>query len=390
LPTVLHIHARYRERGGEDSVVAAERELLASNGYQVVTLSRENAVNSLHAAAQLASYAWNPFSTRAILDAAKAVRPNIAHVHNTWYAVSPNVLSALKRTGIPTVVTVHNYRLMCANAQLLRNGAPCELCISGSPWQGLRHRCYRGSFAASGAAAFGIQFHRLARSWQSGVDRFIALTEFSRKRLIAAGLPAAAVVVHPNFVSDPGPRPDSPARSKRVLYVGRLSPEKGLPALIRAWRDAGPAGLELALAGDGPQRAALIEIASGVDSIRFLGPLARPEIESLLLRSRALVYPSSTYEGQPLAVLEAFSAGVPVIGTAHGGLGETVAALGNQWLLSGADPSTWGRAFASVADDELVDAGGNAARRVFEDKHSPSVAQHRLARLYADLQSRNR
>lgn len=380
MPRILQIHTRYREQGGEDMVADAERRLLEASGHEVVTIRRNNSDSSLRAAAQLASYTWNPISAATIMKVAKETQPDIAHFHNTWFAVSPAVLRSLKRAGIPTVVTIHNYRLMCANALLLRNNGPCELCVGVVPWRAVRYRCYRDSRAASITAALGIQVHRSLGTWRRCVDQFLVPTEFLRVRLIAAGLPGQRIAVQPNFVADPGPRTNPPSASKRVVYVGRLSNEKGLAVALDAWKRAAPKGLKLVIAGDGPQRGELMQDAD--DSVSFLGRLSRHEVSDLLLTSRAMLVPSLCYEGQPLGVLEAFAAGVPVLGAATGGLGETIAPLGETWKVTAGSIDAWSDALAKLVDDTLIEAGSSAARHLFEARHSTLIAGQNLSTAY--------
>lgn len=377
---ILQIHTRYREPGGEDVVADAERRLLEASGHEVVTVRCNSSDSSWRAAVQLASYAWNPISAATIMKVAKETQPDIAHFHNTWFAVSPTVLRSLKRAGIPTVVTIHNYRLMCANAQLMRNGAPCELCVGVVPWRAVQYRCYRDSSAASMAAGLGVQVHRSLGTWKRGVDQFLAPTEFLRERLIAAGLPEERIVVHPNFVADPGPRAEPPSASRRVVYVGRLSDEKGLAVALEAWRRASLRGLEFAIVGDGPQREDLVRNAD--DSVSFLGRLSQHEVHELLLTSRAMVSPSLWYEVHPLAVLEAFAAGVPVLGSAIGGLGEAIAPLGSQWGVVPGSIDAWTSALTCLVDDAIVEAGSTTARHLFETRYSTSIARRNLGVVY--------
>jgi glycosyltransferase involved in cell wall biosynthesis len=380
---ILQIHTRYRESGGEDAVADAERRLLEDAGHEVIGVRRDNSASGPRAAAQLAGYTWNPLSTSAIMSVVDQTQPDIAHIHNTWFAVSPTVLRSLKKAGIPTVVTIHNYRLMCANAKLLRNGVPCELCVGSNPWPGVRYRCYRNNLAASTAAAFAIQAHRSLHTWRDNVDQFIALTDFSRERLIAAGLPAERIAVQPNFVADPGPRRSPPSASRTVAYIGRLSSEKGMHIALNAWIEAAPRGLELAIAGDGPERKKLEGLADS--SVAFLGHLSRKEVDELLFTSRVALFPSLTYEGQPLGVLEAFAAGTPVLGSASGGLGETIAPLGAAWSVPAGDVGSWAEALSRITDEQFVNAGGVAARRAYDEQHTCDLALERRESTYERL-----
>jgi glycosyltransferase involved in cell wall biosynthesis len=379
---VLQLHTRYRQTGGEDGVADAEADLLRGAGHDVVAIRRQNSSTSLKAAGQLATYPWNPVSNRRLMRLVQRIRPDVVHFHNTWFATSPGFLPALRRSGIPTVVTIHNYRLSCVNAELLRDGRPCELCVGKTPWRGVRFRCYHDSVGQSAVAAIGIGAHRALGTWRDGVDRFIALTEFSRGRLIASGLSAERVVVRANFVTDPGSRPAPPSASQRLLFVGRLSAEKGLEVALRAWNQARPPGLEFIVAGDGPARPELEALAG--PGVHFLGRVPRAEVDALLLSARAVLFPSIWFESQPLGVLEAFAAGAPVLASAIGGLGETTAPLGAEWQVRSGDVDAWAAALARLSDPAAVDPGGAPARATFEKHHTATQARLLLEQTYRE------
>ena len=194
----------------------------------------------------------NPTLGPGVRGAIVAFRPDVAHLHNTWYAMSPSVVEELRRAQVPVVMTVHNYRLACLGSYFLRDGRPCEDCLGRSPWAGVQHRCYHDSVLASTAAAATLIYNR-RRGTGRGVALFLAPTAFVRDRLVAGGLPAARVRVKPHFVVDPGPRADPPSRSRTVLYVGRLSPDKGTRP-VDAWSALRTSDLELVCVGDGPLR----------------------------------------------------------------------------------------------------------------------------------------
>lgn len=387
---VLQLHTRYRQPGGEDAVVAAEAAMLRAAGHEVQALTAQNPSGARAGLGALALSSWNPAARRSAERVARDLRPDVAHVHNTWYAMSPSVLAGLSAAGVPVVTTLHNYRLACANALLYRDGAPCTDCVGASPWQGVRHRCYRGSVLQSAAAASNIALHGAAGTWAAHVRVFLALTEFARATFVAAGLPSSAILVRPNATADPGPRSTPPSASRTVLWVGRLVPEKGVDILLEAWRHrAHPPDLdgdvnrelELVIVGDGPQRGALERAAP--PRVRLIGAQPPERVRDLLLAARALVFPSRWYEGQPMAVLEAFAAGVPVLAADLGGLAETVAPVGRRWLLPPGDAAAWARGLALLADGAEVDAAGARARRVYEQRHTPRGAVASLEHAYA-------
>ena len=385
---VLQLHTEHRFGGGEDVVVDIEANLLREGGHDVEQVVARNPSTAPKAAATFASAPWNQAQARRILRAIKAFEPDVAHLHNTWFAMSPAVITALKRAGIPVVVTLHNYRLLCANGYLFRDGAPCEDCVAASPWQAVQHACYRDSRPLSVVAAGTIALHNRLGTYDD-VDLFIALTEFQKDLLVRGGLPSDRVVVKPNSVGDPGPRAIAPSASKTVLYVGRLSEEKGGVPLVETWSVAPPAGLELAIVGDGPLRSRL-EAEATASTVRLRGFQTRDRILSMMLESRALVVPSKWYEGLPLAVLEAFSAGLPVLASNLGGLGETVGALGEPYLVDMTDAaSAWRSALSQLGDSTSLDEASVRARRIYQEKYTPSQNLAALTEAYSAAMARS-
>ncbi len=377
---ILQIHNRYREPGGEDTVVAAEAELLRSAGHEVFQFQVENPNGNFRAAGALAIAPWNPFAARRVKHVAESFRPDVAHVHNTWYSLSPSVVSALKAAGIPVVMTLHNYRLTCANGQLLRDGKPCDLCVGSNPLPGVRYRCYRDSSLASISAVASIALHRRRRTWTGSVDRFVAMTGFGKSLFAAAGLPSDRIVVKPHFVSDPGPRPSPPSTSNTVLYAGRLSGEKGIDVLIDAWEMARPRGLELVLLGDGPLRSRLA--AREVDGVSILGGVTVESVRRRMHEARTLVFPSIWYETFGLVIVEALSSGTPTVVSDLGGMPELVSSLGPSWLVAPASVPGWATALAGLADDALVDSAGEAARSTYQQRYTPERGLQLLEDLY--------
>jgi len=293
---------------------------------------------------------------------------------------------ALQQAGIPVVMTLHNYRLLCANAILFRDGEPCELCVGSPPWNGVRHRCYRGSAVASLAAAVALAVNRPSGTWQRHVDLFLGLTEFARELLIRGGLPEDRVVVKPNSVADPGPRANPPSASRSVLYVGRLSEDKGVLQLLDAWQRASVEGLELVVVGDGPLRQQIEGRATA--GVRVVGRLASPQVAELMLAARALAFPSLLYEGQPMVVLEALAAGLPVLASNHGGTGATLRGMGPEWLVEAGDRAAWQLGLARLRDGSALDEAGRRARAMYEEAFTPERSLAGLETAYRHAAAR--
>ena len=377
---ILQVHTRYRQPGGEDVVADAEAAVLQRAGHDVITFDARNPHGAFAAAASLALSPWNPAAARALREAVRRLRPDIAHVHNTWYALSPSVIAELYGAGVPVVMTLHNYRLLCANGMLFRDGRPCEDCVASHPWHGVRHGCYRASKAVSVPAAVTIALHQRIGTWQRRVGVFVAMTQFARERFVAGGLPAERIIVKPHFVDDPGLRRTPPSASKQLLYVGRLSPEKGVGVLVEAFsRLMDRNGLQLVIVGDGPERAALERRAG--PGVRFVGRLPHEETLRRMHDARALVFPSIWYEGQPMAVLEAMAAGLPVVASDLGGVPEILGGAAG-WLCASGDAAAWATTLRRLADPAVVDAAGRAARARWQERHTPEAGLLQLEAAY--------
>jgi glycosyltransferase involved in cell wall biosynthesis len=367
---ILQLHTRYREAGGEDSVVRAEAALLDQAGHEVLSYVVDNPVGPLDTAVALAMSPWNPTAALKLRETASRLRPDVAHVHNTWYSLSPSVIAALDGLRIPVVMTLHNYRLLCVNGMLFRDGRVCEDCVGSHPWHGVQHRCYRRSAAASIPAAMTIALNRRRHTWDRQVQLFLTMTEFSRQRFIAGGLPPDRILVKPHFVADPGPRPAPPSASSTILFVGRLSREKGLDILLDALSATATQNLELIVVGDGPERLALERRAGPI--VRFTGRLDSEKVRRLMLTARALVFPSQWYETFGMSIIEAMAAGLPVLASDLGGTAEVIGPRSG-WLVPASDRAEWITALRGLCDGPTVDAAGRAARQRWQQRFSPTA-----------------
>lgn len=376
---ILQVHTAYRQPGGEDSVVDSEATVLRAAGHEVIEWRAANSRSAPVAAAQLALAVWNPASYARARAIGHRVQPDVVHVHNTWFALSRSVVRALRAAGFPVVMTLHNYRLICVNGLLFRDGHICEDCVGSSTLPGVRHRCYRNSYSQSAIAASAIASRRVL---DTGADRVVVLNEFGRALFARAGIAGEKLHVKPNFASDPGERRGPPSASRRVLFVGRLAEEKGVETLLRAWSAARPDGLSLTVVGDGPL-GDLIERSTGA-TVERVPWLEREALEELLLDSRALLMPSRWYEGQPRVALEAMAAGLPVLGSALGGLGELLAATDSECAVA-PDLDRWTAALARLGDDRWVDRVGVAARRRYLAEFDERAGLRGLESLYREL-----
>jgi glycosyltransferase involved in cell wall biosynthesis len=374
---ILTIHNKYQYRGGEDEVYEAEERLLQSRGHLVRPLIFDNAgIEGFGAVRTGLTTPWCQASYRRVADEIRSWRPDILNVHNFFPLATPAVYYAAKRARTPVVQTLHNFRILCVGATLLREGSPCETCFGKLvPWPGIVHKCYRGSYAASAAVAAMSALHNALKTWQSQVSLFFALTEFSRRKFMQGGLPPERLVVKPNFVpSDLGP---GPGDGGFVLYAGRLSEGKGIPLLLNAWQAAKPPG-RLLLAGDGPLAPLVRRVAGNIESIEYLGLLPWAETHEIMGRARALVFPSLCYEGMPRAIIEAFSRGTPAIAARAGSMAEMVRHRETGWLVDSGDCGALAGALSSVLAGSFEHTRIRAAARAEYERNYTADRQYGL------------
>lgn len=381
---VLIVHNRYRVRGGEDAVVDAEAALLAARGHPVLRYEAHNDSAQTMASLPLAARTiWSRDAHRELAALAAAERPDIVHIHNTFPLISPAAVHAAAGAAAAVVQTLHNFRLVCPQGQFLRRGRLCEDCLGRTPpWPGVLHGCYRGSRAATAPIAAMLTAHRAMGTWKR-VDAFIALSEFARAKLVEGGLPADRMHVKPNFVDpDPGPGAHD---GDFLLFVGRLSAEKGVGTLLEGWRLAaeGLRGKRLLMVGDGPLAGVVGPAAAALSGLHWLGHRSREDVLRLMGQARALVFPSITYENFPGVVAEAYARGLPVIGSRLGSIAEMVEEGGTGILFTAGDPASLAgamrRALGSRVD--MARMGGNARRR-YESRYTAEHGYRRLMEVY--------
>jgi glycosyltransferase involved in cell wall biosynthesis len=379
---VVVAHNRYREAqpSGENIIVDQEIGQLAAAGVTVVPFLRSSdAIANLPVTSKALlpiSPIYAPGAQRDLAELLRLERPDVLHLHNPYPLLSPWVVRTAHRFGVPVVQTVHNYRQVCSSGLYFRDGGICQDCrgrFVGIP--AVVHKCYRGSRVQSALMATTLAVHR--PTWRS-VDRYIALTEAIAEHLRDYGIPADRIVVKPNGIPDPGvPAP----LGDGFLFLGRLSPEKGVDLLLDAWQRHPDGALgTLRIAGDGELRPLVEAAAAARTDVEFLGPLDRDGVRAAL-RSTAVVLATSTWHDVlPTVVLEALSSGRPVLGTALGGIPYLVGDAG--WVV----PAEAG-ALAAALPAAREGAGTLApmARSRYERMFHPDVLIRRLIDVYADM-----
>jgi glycosyltransferase involved in cell wall biosynthesis len=391
---ILFVHNYYQREGGEDAGVRQERDLLAAAGHRIVEYTRcsgEIALNGISSRIKLGAGAlWSKRTYSELHSLIARERPEVAFIHNTVPLISPSAYFACAEAGVPVVQTLHNFRLLCPAGTFLREGKICEECVTSSLFHSVRHGCYQDSVSASATLALMLASQRALGTWNEKVSCYIARTEFARKKFIEGGLPAERIVVKPCFVHpDPGPR-EGPGDT--VLFLGRLSPEKGLRTLIAAWEHLGGnvpprngGSVPLRIAGDGPLREELdAEIERRrIAGVKVLGRVPNAELVAEMKRARFLVLPSEWYEGLPLTIAEAFACGVPVVASRIGSMIELVedGRTGLHFTPGDAADLAAKVEWAWTHPKEMEEMG-RAARREYETKYTAGINYARLMEIY--------
>ncbi len=375
---ILIIHSRYLSGSvsGENRVVEDEERLLVEAGHDVSVWSPSPEVaGALDHVRSGASAIWSVAAAREVRRRVARGGIDVVHAHNLFPTLSPAALRAARAGGAATLVTLHNFRLMCLPANFLRDNEVCEDCLGRLPWRGVVHRCYRGSALGSAALAASLGVHRAAGTFDE-VTMYLAVSDFVRRKHIEAGLAPERIAVKPNFA---WPAPARVGPGEYFLFLGRLAAEKGVDTLLAAWAAGEPLG-RLLVVGEGPEAAALRARARA--GVEFRSQVPAEEVPGLMAGARALMVPSRWYEAAPRSIIEAYAAGVPVLASDIGALPESVRDGESGFLAPPDDPTAWAEAARRLLDDEESGRLGRGARSLWEERYRPEQALDALEGAY--------
>jgi glycosyltransferase involved in cell wall biosynthesis len=386
---ILLVHNRYRSTApsGENRVVDQESEALAALGHDVRHFERHSDDIENWPAWQKATLpgrvVWNPASRRDLAARLAQDRPDVVHIHNTFPLLSPSVLYACRSAGVPAVITLHNYKLLCASGDFFRDGQVCHDCAGGNPAAAVVHRCYRGSALATSTTVLNARAHR--RSWRRLVSAYIFISESQRRLLAAMDFDPDRTFVKPNVVPYDGPV--AGPRERQVTYVGRLDAAKGAPLLIKGWDAyraiAGDDALRLVIAGGGPMLDEVTAWAATRSSVELRGLMSKQQVFELIGRSRAVVLPSEWEETFGLVVLEAMAVGVPPLASGHGSFPELITDGVDGALFEPGRPDSLAKLLLDVdVSPARYEELGRQARATYETKHQPRQSIEQLLEIY--------
>jgi glycosyltransferase involved in cell wall biosynthesis len=378
---VLLVHNFYQIPGGEDSIVREELSLLAQHGVDVelFSVSNTNIKGPLGAITAAFQVVYNPFARRALSKKLAEFQPDVVHIHNFFPLLSPSVFDACQDAGVPSVLTLHNFRILCPTALLHPADSGRHRSLRQACWWTIPKKVYRNSAAATTAVAMMVEYHKRTGTWTRKVDRFVALTDFAKRTFTEGGLPAERIVVKSNSVARPSTF--HCLRRGGGLFVGRLDEQKGVSVLLEAWKDL---DYPLRIIGDGPLSAAVQRVAN--DRIVYLGRQPREVVHREMQAAKFMVLPSTGYEMFPVTVLEAFSCQLPVICSDLPSLGELV-----EHRVTGLKfPTGDARALTAqvrwaIANPSVLDELGCRAHAVYQERYAPEVNFQQLIGIYRSL-----
>ncbi len=384
---VLMTHNRYQSQApsGEDIVFGNECQLLGDYGHGVMTYQQRSddlkTYPFYRKAALLWQTTWSRRSYQDVLELINREMPDVAHFHNVFPLISPSAYYACQTGEVAVVQTFHNFRFFCTSGSFFKEGRICEECLNHGVRHSVKHGCYRCSKTQTLPMAAAIWFHQRRETWTRQIDVYIALTEFARQKYIQAGLPAERVVVKPNFMAHP-PEPCYEDQGY-VVFLGRLSPEKGVDILLEAWKNL--ADVPLKLLGDGIQRSELQRKCQrdGLSSVDFMGFVPHKEGLRRLQNARFMVMPSICYEGFPLTIREAFACGKPVVASRLGAMASIIEDGKTGLLFEPGNPDDLAAKVRWLMEHEAVAVRmGKAARAEFEAKYTADRNYEMLLDIY--------
>jgi glycosyltransferase involved in cell wall biosynthesis len=399
---ILHINKFFTPHGGAEFYLHRLMERQAAAGHEVHILSTRSPRNLpspdtkyfIHqydfSRAEGATtdikkafaFLWNTEARDATKRVINDIRPDVIHLHNIYHHFSTSILGAIRQSGIPCVQTLHDLKLACPNYKMFTEGSVCERCKGGKYWNPILHRCIFSSTAGNTLGAVEMSFAKMTQAYEKTVHTFICPSQFYVDKFREWGEPADKFRALPN-PADVSTAP-APLGGGFILFVGRLSQEKGAETLIRA--SARVPSLPLRIAGTGPEEEKLRHLARTLNTVHisFLGFVPPTELAKLRATAEAVIVPSIWYENGPLAVLEALGEGVPVIASNIGGIPELITDGQEGLLAAPGDVQAWVEVlerFQKIPQNIRQQMGAKGRERI-QEKHNWDAHLKGLEKIY--------
>ncbi len=402
---ILFLNNFYYMRGGSERVLFEEMRIMREAGHEVAAYSRKHGNNepaefdrlfpesidtgslsiSMGALRTVRELIYSGPARLGLREVIKQFKPDIAHAHNIYGRLSLSVLDELKVAGVPTILTLHDLKLLCPSYLMLNRGTICEKCKGGRFYHAVRTRCLKGSYAASAVYALESWLNYVFGRYHT-VRHFVTPSLFLRDKCVEYGWDSGKIAHIPNFI-DLSHKTEFKAGGKYLLYIGRLSSEKGVDTLLQAHRGL-KRPVPLKIVGDGPERASLERNARNAgSSVTFTGYLSGPELSDALQGARCVVMPSEWYENAPMTILEAFACHKPVLGARIGGIPEMIDDGINGYLFNPGDAADLQAKLELFLDlpEEKISEMGKSAREKVEHEYNAEAHYKRLTSVYRNV-----
>ena len=401
--SVLSLNNYFYLRGGSERVFFEEMRLLEKNGHFIIPFSRNHPENfpnkfnkyfpddlnlkktSLKTVKEIIYSNETKNKLKYLLEK-KPV--HIAHAHNIYGRLTTSVLDVLYEYEVPTVLTLHDYKIICPNYQLFSKGKLCEACKPHKYYMALIKKCVHDNLAYSLIYSLESYFNFYTKRYIQKINKFIAVSKFIMNKFIEFGVPANKLIYIPNFIDSEKYTPNfSPGNY--FLYFGRISKEKGLNTLIKAFEKLNSNSVRLVIAGTGPLLNFLVRRVedAGIKNIQFTGYLHGNRLQEIIQQAKCIIVPSEWYENCPMSVLEALALGKPVIGADIGGISELIDSDQDGLLFKSGDVNDLSSKIESLArypSSKLVQLGQHGRKKI-KKKFSAEHHYNKLMELYRSL-----
>lgn len=379
--TYMHALMDVQRKAGHEVHVFATR---ASTNIETEDakyfVERMDLRSNISAVQKAVNFVWNVRAEQAMARMIADIQPDVIHLHNIYHHLSSSILRAIRRAGVPCVHMLHDYKLACPSYSMFTEGSPCERCKGGKYYEAIRHHCLTPSFAGNALAAMEMGFTKVTQAYEKTVQCFLCPSQFMRDKMVSWGEPATKFLVVPNPL-DAKPT-QAPGDGSYVLYVGRVSPEKGIDVLIRAMAMLPKIPLKIVGSGrdEGRLRALAHELRA--TNVEFTGFKHGEELAQIRQHAALVAVPSIWYENAPYSILEPMADGIPVIGSRIGGIPEMIAHEQTGWLVEAKNVDAWAREIQRVMLLPLAErlaVGKRAQEMVRQErpwsKHAQAVEQ---------------
>lgn len=374
---ILVVHNFYQDPGGEDAVFHQEvNELQKKHDVEILTFQNKKKIIGLF---QFLLYPFNFFAAWKLKKKISLFKPQVIHVHNIHYASGPIIFTTAHLFKIPTVFTLHNYRLLCPSATLFYNGAVYTESVGKAfPWDAVKKGVLDNSIFKTFWTALTYKLHTWLGTWGK-ISLYLPLTHFAKNLIVNStlGIPENRILVKPNFISAPIDVKPVASEAPYFIFLGRLTEEKGIYQLLKAFSDQ--EGVNLKIIGDGPLKSVVESFASKSNRVEYLGFKPSNEVPAYISGSIGLIFPSIWFEGFPMVILETLALKVPLFISKIVAASDIIVDHENGYLIN---PDSFNGSLKNIVDLKIV---GNKGYQTFEEHFTKEKIMLRLENMYKKL-----